>query len=60
MAMKELPPPIIVKTWIDCMRYKSGTPEDNKLINNHAVKKILNVFGTIENLATYMKHHGLK
>jgi hypothetical protein len=49
-----------VKTWIDCMRHKTEDPEEKVLINDAAVKRILNYFGTIQNLADYMKKHDLK
>jgi hypothetical protein len=57
---QELPSPIQVQTWIDCMRYKCSDPETKELVSGPAIKKILNTFGSIKNLAEYMKVHGLE
>jgi hypothetical protein len=48
------PPLILVKTWLDLLK-----SNEDKSVKDHAAKMLLDAFGSLENVATYCKEHGL-
>jgi hypothetical protein len=54
--MDKKTPPNLVKTWIDLARNE----EIDQEVRNRALSMLTNVFKTPENVALYMKEHGIK
>lgn len=48
------PPLILVKTWLDLIK-----SNEQKEVKEHATRMLLGAFGSLENVASYCKEHGL-
>lgn len=51
---KNDPPLILVKTWLDLLKSKEQTE-----VKEHAARMLLAAFGSLGNVASYCKEHGL-
>lgn len=48
------PPLLLVKTWVQLLR-----SNESELVRGNAKEKLLNAFGSLEELAQYMRENGL-
>tara|TARA_B100001063_G_C16308654_1_gene331845 strand:+ start:334 stop:495 length:162 start_codon:yes stop_codon:yes gene_type:complete len=52
--MSNTPPVVLVKTWLDLMRSK-----ESDTVREHAKEKLLSAFGSVNELAEFIKNNGL-